>query len=130
MPLIYGGQEEPLKKRLEFFEKDDIGFGKYEKEGWYKSMLDLKHKNEALWNGQFGGSVEFLQVEDQILSFSREKNGAKVYCILNLSNSPASTQIEFDLAGFTDVMQQNATKPSQGSTINLDSWAYKIYSKS
>ena len=30
IPLIYSGQEEPLKKRLAFFQKDDIGFKTYE----------------------------------------------------------------------------------------------------
>jgi len=31
MPLTYTGQEEPLKKRLKFFDKDTVGFGKFER---------------------------------------------------------------------------------------------------
>src|SRR5690606_40280473 len=38
MPLVYSGQEEPLKKRLEFFEKDTIPFGEYAHEKFYTTL--------------------------------------------------------------------------------------------
>ncbi len=130
MPLVYGGQEEPLKKRLEFFEKDDIGFGDYQREGWYKSLFDLKHDNQAIWNGEFGGRVRFLQVDEQILSYKREKNGAEVICILNLSGSHASYILDQDLDGFTDVIGNKKVKIAKGQKIDLGNWDYKVFSKS
>src|SRR5688572_6161888 len=51
IPLLYSGQEEPLKKRLAFFEKDTIPFHNFEYEKFYSTLLNLKKKNKALWNG-------------------------------------------------------------------------------
>ena len=56
MPLIYSGQEEPLDRRLEFFEKDDIGFEEYKYESFYTKLLELKNDNRAIWNGVYGGN--------------------------------------------------------------------------
>ncbi len=42
MPLIYSGQEEPLKKRLEFFVKDPIGFSNYAYSDFFYAILLLQ----------------------------------------------------------------------------------------
>jgi alpha-amylase len=44
VPLIYNGQEEPLKRRLKFFEKDDIGFSKYTLASFYKKLIAERQK--------------------------------------------------------------------------------------
>jgi alpha-amylase len=44
VPLIYNGQEEPLKRRLKFFEKDNIGFSKYTFSNFYKKLLEERQK--------------------------------------------------------------------------------------
>jgi alpha-amylase len=44
VPLIYNGQEEPLKRRLKFFEKDNIGFGKYALNPFYKKLIGDRQK--------------------------------------------------------------------------------------
>jgi alpha-amylase len=46
--LIYSGQEEPLRKRLEFFEKDEIGFRKYADAQWIKAAIDLRNKSKLI----------------------------------------------------------------------------------
>jgi len=130
MPLVYGGQEEPLDKRLQFFEKDDIGFADYAKADWYKTMLKLKHDNEAIWNGEFGGRLEFLQVDDQILSYKRTKSEAAIYCIFNLSKTPSSFQVVEDLEGYHDVLTSKPINLTKGSNIEIDGWSYLLYSKS
>ena len=129
MPLIYGGQEEPLEKRLEFFDKDDIGFNDYEKAEWYTTILRLKHENEALWNGEFGGIAEFVHVDDQVLVFTREKNGDKVFCILNLTDKPAQYIMEYELKGYIDGFTAQAVNFGVGDRVELAKWDYKIFSK-
>jgi len=129
MPLVYGGQEEPLDKRLQFFEKDDIGFADYAKADWYKTMLKLKHDNEAIWNGEFGGVLEFLQVDEQILSYKRTKNEAALYSIFNLASTPSSFEITEDLAGYRDVFTSQPIQLSKGTKIELEGWSYLLYSK-
>ena len=128
MPLIYGGQEEPLQRKLEFFEKDDIGFGKYEKADWYKKILALKHKNQSLWNGEFGGNVEFLTVDDQILAYQREKNGMSTVCILNLSDKPGIFEAPMDFKNLKNVFSQQNTQIKKNAKINLSAWDYRIFS--
>ena len=56
MPLVYGGQESRLTRRLEFFEKDPIAWKTRELQPFYTRLLALKHAHPALANGQYGGS--------------------------------------------------------------------------
>ena len=52
IPLIYSGQELPNKKRLKFFDKDNIEWtGTYEMAPFYKTMLNLHAQNPALRAG-------------------------------------------------------------------------------
>ena len=46
MPLIYGGQESNLQKRLRFFEKDTIQWDNYELSQHYQALFDIKKKNK------------------------------------------------------------------------------------
>lgn len=126
MPLIYGGQEEPLNKRLEFFEKDPIGFGQYAKADFFKSILDLKHKNRALWNGPFGGRPEFLHVDDQVLIYKREKEGASVICMLNLSDAPAKLKVPDGADALSVALGDSTAKHKSGDEIILDAWGYLV----
>ncbi len=89
MPLIYSGQEAGLDKRLSFFDKDSINWKKSDYRKIYKTLIDLKLKNKALWNGNYGGEMQRLNTNDDknIFAFLREKNENKIIAIFNLSNS-------------------------------------------
>src|SRR5438105_10699357 len=48
IPLIYSGQELPNKKRLRFFDKDQIDWdGEYRLHDFYKKLLSLRKRNPA-----------------------------------------------------------------------------------
>ncbi len=128
MPLIYGGQEEPLIRRLEFFEKDDIGFQSYEKADWFAKILKAKKENEALWNGPFGGEPEFITVDDDVLIYKRTKKDNTVICIFNLSDKESSTEISFETEKYTDVFQGNIFDRKQGDELKLAPWSYHVLS--
>jgi glycosidase len=86
MPLIYGGQESDLEKKIAFFEKDTIDWKKYKNTGLYQKLLRLKAIHPALRNGKDGGSVKVLSVEsDDIFAFSRVSQSRKITVIANLS---------------------------------------------
>jgi glycosidase len=88
MPLIYGGQEAGLDKRIEFFEKDPIDWKNYRYAPFYASLLKLKHDNPALWNGQYGGATEVLATgNDKVFAFQRKRDGNTVKVSVNLSNA-------------------------------------------
>ena len=86
MMLIYSGQESSLGKRLEFFEKDPIEWGNYELAGFYRELTNLKHKNQSLWNGQYGGSIEILpETSRTLFAFRRVKKTNRVTVLVNFS---------------------------------------------
>ena len=89
MPLIYGGQEAGLDKRLQFFEKDPIAWKDYAYAPFYTDLLALKHANPALWNGQYGGPVQVLATgNDKVFAFRRTLDGNSVRVTVNVSNAP------------------------------------------
>ncbi len=90
-PLIYTGQEIGLKRRLAFFEKDPIedwtANGELTK--FWKSMIELKHKNPALAAGEKGGKLEIIEGEpEQVFAFRRSVKGNSVRVRVNLSRWP------------------------------------------
>ncbi len=128
IPMMYGGQEEPVTRKIGLDKGTPIGFDKYLMEDWYQIIFKTKHMNQALWNGDFGGEVEWMQVDDQILSYKREKNGQVAYCIFNLSNTPATFQSEIEVKRLMDVFNLRVVDLYQGTKILLEPWTYKVYS--
>ena len=87
MPLIYSGQEMGLNHRLSFFGKDQIKWERPELGPFYARSLELKHKNPALWNGNYGGPMHIVNQEnDNILVYTRENGDNKVVVMLNFSD--------------------------------------------
>jgi glycosidase len=129
MPLIYGGQEEPLDRRLEFFEKDDIGFKDYEYADFYTKLNMLKHNNEALWNGSHGGELVKLADHKKIYAFSREKNGNEVIVMINLSKDNQTFDLTRDIDQMSELFTGIKSTIKQGTTVNMKPWEYKVYSK-
>jgi glycosidase len=109
MPLIYGGQEAGLDKRIEFFEKDPIDWKKHKNASLYEILLQYKHYNQALWNGEYGGPVELLETgNDKVFAFQRKRDGNMVKVIVNLSNLPQ--KFKFD-----------------DKEMSLNAWDYQIH---
>lgn len=92
MPLVYNGQESGLYQQLEFFEKDTLNWKEYKYQDFYATLFDLKDRNEALWNGQYGG--DFVKVPNDkpgsVYSFKRVKGEQEVFVILNFSDQAQS----------------------------------------
>ena len=88
MGMIYNGQEMNLDKRLWFFNKDEIDWTGTSRVAYFKTLIDLKHRNKALWNGQDGGALHKLvtNADDEVYAFSRQKEGNQFVGIFNLSD--------------------------------------------
>lgn len=84
VPLIYGGQEEPVLRALQFFDKDPMTFDNLQRSTFYKTPLNLRKTNVAL---SADASFKKVSVGDDkaVYAFVREKEGEKVLVILNLS---------------------------------------------
>ncbi len=86
MPLVLGGQESGLDKKVAFFEKDAIEWKNFENAGLYRKLLKLKAQHPALANGEAGGAVEIIKTNDNdVFAFKRTKGGDHVWVTVNLS---------------------------------------------
>ena len=112
MPLIYSGQESYNTKRLRFFEKDTVEWGKYSKAQFYRTLNELNHTREALWNGNFGGAPEVLETssDEHVFAFQKQKNGSTVVVILNLSSEPQNVKLILPDADLKVVMGRGDVK--------------------
>lgn len=131
MPLVYNGQEVGMDKRLEFFEKDLIDWKESEFTNFYEKMIQLKLDNEALWNGDFGSKLERVNsnYNDKVYSFIREKDGQKVFVILNLSGEDLSLQInDENIEGeYTELFTGEKFNAGEELSMDLPAWGYKVY---
>ncbi|MBE7173791.1 MAG: DUF3459 domain-containing protein [Williamsia sp.] len=128
LPLIYSGQEEPVLRKIEFFEKDNIGFGKYGRAPFYKALLTLRKKTPAL-----STDASFRRVsagDDKALyAYVREKEGHKVLVILNLSAKEQSVNIKDpSLEGKPYNVFLFLKEPINPThSFNLEPWGYVVY---
>ncbi|ADB38559.1 alpha-amylase family glycosyl hydrolase [Spirosoma linguale] len=130
MPLIYNGMEANLNKRLAFFEKDTIVWNNYPKSDFYKTLLTLKHRNRALWNGLDGGKAVKIPTDhdDKVYAFYRQRDNDRITVFLNLSNEPQTARLTGDgYAGtYTDVFSHQQVELKPEITITLKPWEYRV----
>jgi glycosidase len=87
MPLIYNGQESLLDKKIAFFEKDPINWRKYEYSPYLKALNSLRHKEKALWSGQFGAKIKILPATTKSVLVASKVNGnSKINVWINFSD--------------------------------------------
>ncbi len=132
MPLIYSGQEAGLDKRLRFFEKDTIDFSKLPLEDFYTKLMHLNKDNQALWNGEFGGDLQFITsiTDTNCLAYFREKNGNKVLVMLNLSDKKQEIELQGNsfLGTYTDLFTGKKVSIEKDYKEKLKPWAYRVLS--
>ena len=86
IPLVYGGQEGVLDRRIAFFEKDAIDWKGYPRAALYTRLLTLKTRHRALWNGTAGGAPVFEDSgNSDVVAFTRTKGKDRVRVVVNLS---------------------------------------------
>ncbi len=135
MPLIYGGQEAGLNKRLSFFGKDEIDWSDTTKSDFYKRLIDLKHNNKALWAGRHGGLAMKLITDNNknIFAFTRKKGNNEILVVLNLSNKVQTFKFKgfSKKGGFTNMLSKKSINLESyiKDSHKLDPWGYEVYYK-
>ena len=134
MPMVYNGQEAGLNRSLLFFEKDPIVWKKHENEALYTTLFALKHKNQALWNGNRGGEMVRIMNDkmDQIISFVREKNGDKVITLINLSREKVQVSFDtsYDAGTYINLFSGKPQQISKKMTLTMEAWEYLVLHQS
>jgi 1,4-alpha-glucan branching enzyme len=130
MPLVYSGQEAGLNRSLRFFDKDPIHWQPHPNADIYKKLFALKHENEALWNGEWGGEMVRIYNDkmDQVISFVREKNGDVVLPIINFSGKPVTVKLEskYYTGEYGELFSNKGHTLKGDDTFSLKPWDYII----
>lgn len=135
MPLVYSGQEAGLNKRLTFFEKDQIDWRNLSKSEFFKKLIDLHHRNTALWNGNHGAQAVRIKTDnDKIYAFARENDNDKVIVLTNLTPKPQ--KVKFSESNnaqeiYTNIMTGDSKKLSEWLNIykEMKAWDYLVLEK-
>lgn len=111
MPLVYGGQEAGLNK----------------------SLFKLKHENQALWNGGWGGEMVrvFNDKPGEIISFAREKNGDKVVSVINFRDKPVAVKLnsKYQVGTYTEYFTGTTYELKGDDELSLPAWGYLVLVK-
>ncbi len=127
VPLIYSGQEEPLLRKLEFFEKDPIRFGKFERADFYRTLLSLRRSEEAL---SIDGTFRKISAgnDSSVYAYVRAKGNSKVLVILNFSKKEQKI-ILTDKTVYGSATNFFLGKPESldEKPLDIEPWGYRIY---
>jgi alpha-amylase len=135
IPLIYSGQELPNRKRLRFFEKDQIDWnGRYELHDFYKKLLLVRKENPALRAGDEAvQTIRLVTDANQfVLAFLRRNGAREVLVVLNLSglDKPLVRIQDVQLSGgFTNIFSSAERDFTHEKFFALGPWEYQVYSK-
>ncbi|WP_165958030.1 alpha-amylase family glycosyl hydrolase [Segetibacter sp. 3557_3] len=127
VPLIYSGQEEPVLRKVEFFERDPLRMGKFKRAQFYKTLLSLRARNPALAaNSKFSKVV--VGNERALYAFVREHGTNRVLVILNLSASEQTITVK-DKGLYATPMNLflGNKEPVSDKPFNIEPWGYIIY---
>lgn len=130
-PLILGGQEVGLDKRLEFFEKDTINWNDPKDiQSFYKSLVKLKKENPALWAGDAGGFPLSIENNENVVAFTRRVEGNEILGVFNFSSKNQSVEIinEESYGTFLDYFS-NKNYSVNNRPIKLKPWEYMVLIK-
>ena len=133
IPLIYSGQELPNKKRLKFFDKDQIEWTSVcELHNFYKTLLELHSNNSALRAGDSNVVTYRLNVSnDRAFCFLRKSRDKEVLVIVNLSPGWLSFTINDNAVpgNYRDVFSGENVSIENGSLFHFSAWDYKVLEK-
>jgi glycosidase len=135
IPLVYSGQELPMKdKRLQFFDKDLIPWtGEFQMAGLYRTLFMLRANNPALRTADINARTFRLDTTDNpnVFSYLRKNKEREVLVILNLSAVKRQVRIIGKVAAghFKDVFSNQNIEINEQTLFDLGEWGYLVYEK-
>jgi alpha-amylase len=130
LPLIYTGQEASLKKRLRFFEKDTVDWSGPSLMSFYRSLVDLKHANRALWNGAAGGEQTTLTTDggDRVYAFTRTRGTNTVFVAVNFGDAPATIHFSgvTTPGSYRDWFSHSSVPFDRNGTLLIPAHGYRV----
>ncbi|MBS1668312.1 MAG: alpha-glucosidase C-terminal domain-containing protein [Bacteroidetes bacterium] len=128
VPLIYSGQEEPNKKRLQFFVKDTIEWKHYALASFYRTLNKLRRANPAL-----AANADYKRIkvgdENSVFAYLRQKGNHKVLVILNFSGAEQTVKLKeaFLKGSPLNVFSEKHEKLGPSVPLHVEPWGYLLY---
>lgn len=132
IPMIYSGQELPNKKRLKFFDKDQIDWnGNFELHNFYKTLLTLKSNNKSLRAGDTSVLTQIVSHPDdhKVFSYLRKRKNSQVLVILNCSAEGLNFEVINVKGVFRNVFGGDDINFESTSQVYLNAWGYLVFEK-
>jgi len=132
IPLIYSGQELPNKKRLKFFDKDQIDWdGKFELHDFYKTLLTLKANNKALRAGDPEVLTQIIShpEDHRVFAYLRKYKSSQVLVILNCCDQGLNFQVKNVTGLFRNVFWNDDIDFELKSEVWLNPWDYLVFER-
>jgi glycosidase len=131
MPLIYSGQENPLLKRLAFFDKDLIEWKEQPSlHTFYQKLTSLRIRNAAIYKGET--HILPSDQDHSLMAFFRRSGKEIVLVLLNVSkHNRLRISIDHDwLKGsFRNVFSDLIFQFKQAESFELQAGEYLVYEK-
>ncbi len=129
-PLIYSGQELPIKRSIKFFDKDEIfnnpslDYYDLQRFNFYQTLLSLRN------DSSFSDAATFTKLKirnKHILAFVKTNKNFNCLVIVNLSEEDQTFTFKerFDEILMYDVFEDRQVSIEKEFTIG--GWGYKIY---
>ncbi len=135
IPLLYSGQELPVKKRIRFFDKDTIPWtGHNEWNDLYKTLLDLRTNSPALRSGDPAVQTFRIKTSDptNVFAYLRKNGNKEVLVVLNMS---PKKDLHFDITDemvkgiYKNVFSGAANDFTSEKSFEMQGWEYLVYEK-
>ncbi|RSK36212.1 alpha-amylase family glycosyl hydrolase [Hymenobacter metallilatus] len=127
MPLVYSGQEAALSRRLQFFDRDTIGWYTIPLQEFYTRLLQLKRRHPALRNGDVHSRFRRLPGPEQLYGFRRDKDGAAVLCVINAEARETPLPISAEAAGtWQDVFSGQQLLLREGDELLVPGHGWRV----
>lgn len=131
MPLIYSGQENPMLKRLAFFDKDLIEWKEQPSlHTFYQKLTSLRMRNAAIYKGET--HILPSDQDHSLMAFFRRSGKEIVLVLLNVSkHNRLRISIDHDwLKGsFRNVFSDLIFQFKQAESFELQAGEYLVYEK-
>jgi glycosidase len=132
IPMMYSGQELPVRRRLKFFEKDSIVWDdKFQMHKFYKTLFILKNSNRSLRAGDIDVLTKIVSHPDdhKVLAYLRKKGEHQVLVILNCFAEEINFQVKAVHGVFRNVFGGRDINFDEEDYVYLKPWGYLVFEK-
>lgn len=131
-PMIYSGQELPNKKRLKFFDKDQIDWdGNFELHNFYKTLLALKSNNKSLRAGDTNVLTQIIShpEDHNVFAYLRKQENNQVLVILNCTPEGLNFQVTDVKGEFRNIFGGDEVNFETNGQVYLNAWGYLVFER-